>query len=79
MVELNIRLQTVSQVKAFVNLINQYSSKVDLISGHYIVDGKSIMGILSLDLNRPVLARIKGEPEDELLKQLQRFVIDKNN
>ena len=45
-----IRLSTISDVRDFVNIVAAYDGEVDLISGRYVVDGKSIMGIFSLDL-----------------------------
>ncbi len=54
MVKLNISLNSIDKVKTFVNLINQYDYDFDLISGRYVIDAKSIMGIFSLDLSKPI-------------------------
>ncbi|MGI6546130.1 MAG: HPr family phosphocarrier protein [Fastidiosipilaceae bacterium] len=74
MQELKVLLSTIADVKDFVQIVNQYSYHVDLISDRYIVDGKSIMGIFSLDLTRPLLARINCESDCELISELQRFL-----
>ena len=49
-----IMLKTISDVKAFVNSVAKYDFDVDLLSGRYAVDAKSIMGIFSLDLSKEI-------------------------
>ena len=51
----NILLGTINDVKNFVNIVSQYDFDVDLISGRYAIDAKSIMGIFSLDLSGPLV------------------------
>lgn len=46
----NIRLSTIEEVRNFVNIVSKYDFEIDLKSGRYVVDAKSIMGIFSLDL-----------------------------
>ena len=70
---LEINLSSINDVKEFVNLVNKYDFDVDLISGRYIVDAKSIMGIFSLDLSKPIKVEVQSDNEDaekfvELLK-----------
>ncbi len=74
MIELKVLLSTITDVKDFVQIVNRYPYHVDLISDRYIVDGKSIMGIFSLDLAQPILARINCESDCELISKLQRFL-----
>ena len=50
----DIQLTTVERVKDFVNAVSDFDFEVDLISGRYHVNGKSIMGIFSLDLTRSI-------------------------
>ena len=50
MQKVQISLNSIDKVKTFVNTINQYDFDFDLISGRYVIDAKSIMGIFSLDL-----------------------------
>lgn len=59
----NIMLNSINDVKNFVNIVNKYDFDVDLTSGRYVVDAKSIMGIFSLDLSKPIRvdAHIDGE------------------
>ena len=49
-----ILLSSINDIKAFVNIVNKYDFDVDLTSGRYVVDAKSIMGIFSLDLSKPI-------------------------
>ncbi len=68
MKEVNIRLNTVDDVKMFVSTVMKYNCNFDIISERYIVDAKSIMGIFSLDLSKPLILRIDSEDENELTK-----------
>ena len=54
MIEKSVRLNSIEQVKAFVNITMAKDYDVDLTQGKYIVNGKSIMGIFSLDLTMPI-------------------------
>ena len=70
-----IRLDSIDKVKDFVNKISNYDSDFDLISGRYVIDAKSIMGIFSLDLSRPIeLAIHSDEDYDEIIKVLATFI-----
>lgn len=71
-----VLLNTVDKVKAFVNTVNTLDSDFDLVSGRYVVDAKSIMGIFSLDLSAPLTLNIHSdENADEIIKKLDSFVI----
>ena len=75
MKSIEISLNSIEKVKSFVNIINACSSDFDLISDRYVVDAKSIMGIFSLDLGRPVRLDIHDENEyDELFEKLKDFI-----
>lgn len=75
MKSINIRLSTIADVRDFVNAIASYDGDVDLASGRYVVDGKSIMGIFSLDLLSPIQLTAHGENTDELFAKIDRFII----
>lgn len=62
MVTANIRLYTISDIRDFVNIAAKYDFDIDLKSGRYVVDAKSIMGIFSLDLMKPI--ELTAEIED---------------
>ena len=56
-----ISLNSIGKVKSFVNTISQFEYDYDLISGRYVIDSKSIMGIFSVDLSKAVDLRIHAE------------------
>ena len=77
MTSFNICLNSIEKVKQFVNLITKYDSDFDLTSGRYVIDAKSIMGIFSLDLSKPLKLDIYNDAHAELLKiQLKDFLAD---
>ena len=64
-------LDSIDKVKGFVNDISRFNTDFDLISGRYVIDAKSIMGIFSLDLSKPIELTIHESDEiDEILKAL---------
>lgn len=71
-----ISLNSIDKVKAFVNDLTRFDEDFDLVSGRYVIDAKSIMGIFSLDLSRPIDLNIHaGENMDEILKVLAPYII----
>lgn len=60
----NIILKSITDVKDFVNIVNKYDFDVDLTSGRYVVDAKSIMGIFSLDLAKPIKVDVHSDDDD---------------
>ena len=71
-----ISLNSIDKVKSFVNTISQYDFDFDLISGRYVIDAKSIMGIFSLDLSKPIDLNIHAEENvDEVLETLKPYMI----
>jgi phosphotransferase system HPr-like phosphotransfer protein len=66
MTQVRVNLNSIEKVKAFVNTIGQFDSEFDLVSGRYVIDAKSIMGIFSLDITKPIDLNIHSETEDEL-------------
>ena len=72
-----IKLNTINEVKEFVNIVLQCPYDVDLVSGRYIIDAKSLMGIFSLDLTRPIdlEADIDSDDVEDLLKKINFCVV----
>lgn len=72
-----IKLNTINEVKEFVNIVLQCPYDVDLVSGRYIIDAKSLMGIFSLDLTRPIdlEADIDSDDVEKLLKKIDFCVV----
>ncbi|MCI9457453.1 MAG: HPr family phosphocarrier protein [Oscillospiraceae bacterium] len=76
MKKITIALNTINDVKFFVNTVSRYDFDVDLISGRYAVDAKSIMGIFSLDLSKPISVEIHDDNCQEFLDQIKGFIIE---
>ena len=70
----NIRLKEINDVYKLVNTLLAYDGAVDLGSGRYIVDGRSLLGIFSLDLSKPVTMEIYSDDCDQLLEELKPFL-----
>ena len=75
----NISINTIDKVKRFVNLTNRCEADVDIISGRLLVDAKSIMGIFSMDLTRPMTLRVHEsniKKLEEYKKLFEEFIIE---
>ncbi|MCR5669199.1 MAG: HPr family phosphocarrier protein [Lachnospiraceae bacterium] len=71
-----ISLNSIDKVKSFVNTVSQIDSDFDLVSGRYVIDAKSIMGIFSLDLSKPIELNIHAETGvDEILNTLKPYIV----
>ena len=75
---IRVSLNSIDKVKQFVNDINRFSYDFDLVSGRYVIDAKSIMGIFSLDLSQPIDLNIhaEGAELDEVLKTLSVYEVE---
>ena len=77
MYETMIELNAINDVKEFVNTVMLFDYDVDLVSGRYAVDAKSIMGIFSLDLSKPIDLNIHdGGNTEEILTVLAPYIIE---
>ncbi|MGI6167651.1 MAG: HPr family phosphocarrier protein [Eubacteriales bacterium] len=70
-----IQLSTIRDVQDFVGIATAFDGDIDLTSGRYVVDAKSIIGIFSLDLLSPITLRIHSGDADKLIAQLDRFIV----
>lgn len=74
---IKICLNSIEKVKSFVNDITRFDADFDLVSGRYVIDAKSIMGIFSLDLSKPIDLNIHAQEEmDTILNALQPYVVE---
>lgn len=74
---IQISLNSIDKVKAFVNDITRFDNDFDLVSGRYVIDAKSIMGIFSLDLSKPIDLNIHAEENiDTILEVLKPYIIE---
>ena len=71
----NIKLSLAENVKHFVNIANKYPYDLDLRVGRHVVDGKSILGIFSLDLSKPITLEVYSDHCDDLMEELKPFII----
>ena len=73
MKEITIKIDTINDVKKFVSTVTRFEYDVDVVSGRYSVDAKSIMGLFSIDLSKVVTVRIHSEDCDDLLNEIKSF------
>ena len=75
-VQISFYTDTLAKVKSFVNEVTKFDNEFDLVSGRYVVDAKSIMGIFSLDLTKPITLNIHtDENVDKILDALKDYLI----
>ena len=74
---IKISLNSIDKVKSFVNDITKFDYDFDLVSGRYVIDAKSILGIFSLDLSSPIELMIHsdGDQLEEVLQVLSKYEI----
>ena len=73
----NISLNSIDKVKSFVNAITKFNNDFDLVSGRYVIDAKSIMGIFSLDLSKPIDLTIHAEENlDGIMEVLKPYLVE---
>ena len=71
-----ISLNSIEKVKSFVNDISKYDNDFDLVSGRYVIDAKSIMGIFSLDLSKPIVLNVHADENlEEIMTMLSPYII----
>ena len=72
----NIKLSLAENVKSFVNIANRHPYDIDLRAGRHVVDGKSILGIFSLDLSKPITMEVYDDHCDDLMEEIKPFIIN---
>ena len=70
-----IKLSFAEEVKTFVNAVNRYPYEMDLRAGRHVVDAKSILGIFSLDLSKPIILDVYDDNCDDLIADIQPFTL----
>lgn len=76
--ELILNLNTLEKVKKFTNVVNGFNSDIDIIRDRYIIDAKSVIGIYTIDLTKPVTVRIISDDKAEIARfneQMEEFNI----
>ena len=72
----SIRLSLAENVKSFVSIASKYTYDIDLRVGRHVVDGKSILGIFSLDLSKPITLEVLNDDCDDFMDEIKPFVIN---
>ena len=76
MKSIKVNINSIDKVKKFVNILTKFEGDFDLISGHYVIDAKSIMGIFSLDLAEDIeLVIHDAEDQDRVVEALKDFMV----
>jgi len=79
MFDFKITLTSINQVRKFVNDACSQMCDIDIISGRYVIDAKSIMGLFSLDTTKPLTVSVKGSQEEyEAFRELCKDIIVKD-
>ena len=71
-----IKIDSIADVQDFVTIVSKYDFDVDLESGRYAVDAKSIMGIFSLDLSKKIKMVVRSEDCEDFMKEVSRFIVE---
>ena len=75
MKSVTLKLSQAEEIKEFVNMVNRYSFEMDLRAGRHVVDAKSILGIFSLDLSKPISLEVYADECDDLMEDIRRFMV----
>ncbi|MBE7028942.1 MAG: HPr family phosphocarrier protein [Ruminococcaceae bacterium] len=75
MKEFKVLLNSIVDVKKFVNTVSKYDFDIDLVSDRYVVDAKSIMGIFSLDLSKEIKLNIYSDNCENLISELKEYEV----
>ena len=75
MKNVNVSLASINDVKNCVNIVGKYDFDIDLISDRYVVDAKSIMGIFSLDLTKPIKVQLHSEDTQSIEAELAPYIV----
>ena len=76
MKKVNIKFNTIVQIQNFVNDMSRFLSDVDLTSGKYVVDAKSVIGVFSLNLAQPIGLTAEGEDEDKVIEAVKDLIVE---
>ena len=77
MKRVKILVNSIEKVKDFVNTISKFDTEFDMVSGRYVIDAKSIMGIFSLDLSEPIdlVIHAEGEKADKIVENINKYIV----
>lgn len=70
MQELQVSLNTIDKVKSFVDKISEMRGEFNIVAGRYVIDAKSIMGIFSLDISKPLVLQVQHLEDQEIFDKM---------
>jgi phosphotransferase system HPr-like phosphotransfer protein len=70
----NVQLNALGDIQKFVNAAGLYEAAIDMVSGRYVIDAKSLLGVLTLDLSKPVELRIYGDHPENFLEAIRPYL-----
>ena len=70
-----VQLPLTEKAKEFVRLAQSYPYEILLKSGKFVVNAKSLLGVLSLDHSKPITVEVYGDDCDELMQQLHAYAV----
>lgn len=76
MKSVKILLSMAESVKKFVAIVSKYPYDIDLRSGRFVIDAKSLLGIFSLDLSKPIVLEAHSDNCQDLLADLKNYIVD---
>ena len=75
MTSVTVNINSIDKVKRFVSAITSFDNDFDLVCDRYVIDAKSIMGIFSLDLSKPIKLQAHTEDPEALIKAIDKFIV----
>lgn len=66
--KLVLNLNTLDKVRGFTNEANKFNSDIDIIRDRYVIDAKSVLGIYTIDLTKPVTVKINSDDKAEIAR-----------
>ena len=71
-----ISLNSIDKVKSFVNDLAKFDADFELVSSRYVIDAKSIMGIFSLDLSKPITVQAHTDDPSAFLEEIKQYIVE---
>ncbi|MCL1944816.1 MAG: HPr family phosphocarrier protein [Firmicutes bacterium] len=75
MKSIKIKLDKLENIHTFVKIVEKFPFDIDLKSGRYVIDAKSLLGVCSLDTSQEIIMEIHSEQYDKLLQELNDYII----
>lgn len=75
MTQVKVHFKAITDVYTFVGIVSKYTFDVDMCSGRYVIDAKSIMGVFSLDLLSDIQLNIHSDNAAELIADIDAYIV----